>query len=134
MFSVTRPHCAFCTNNATSKRIILLCIIFFYEKLKSYSKQSFKECLFFVFCLLLHVQSHARVTSKDICLLFIILFLFLFAFCLDFVLFHEGLLLCCLTLIRLGFLRLVFPEGINLTPPSYFKKNLSNINITLCNC
>ena len=29
-------------------------------------------------------QSHARVTSKDICLLFIILFLCLFPFCLDF--------------------------------------------------
>ena len=29
-------------------------------------------------------------------------------------------------------------EGVNLTlpssPPSYFKNNLSNVNITLCNC
>ena len=42
-----------------------------------------------------------------------------------------------LTLIRMGFLRAVFPgAGVNLTPlpPSYFKKNLSNINITLYNC
>ena len=36
-----------------------------------------------------------------------------------------------LTLIRLGFLRVVFPGG---GPPSYFKKNLCNINITLYNC
>ena len=39
-----------------------------------------------------------------------------------------------LTLIRLGFLRVVFPGegGVNLTPPlHYFKVNLSNINITL---
>ena len=34
---------------------------------------------------------HARVTSKDICLLFIILFLCLFPFCLEFVLFREVL-------------------------------------------
>ena len=103
-----------------------------YEKLKNYSIKSFKECLFFVFCLFcflllsnntLHVifytyirygntfqygyiiqityhivkQSHARVTLKDICLLFSILFLCLFSFCLNFVLFHEALLLlCCL--------------------------------------
>ena len=40
-----------------------------------------------------------------------------------------------LTLIRLGFLRVVFPGGgVSLTPPSYLKKNLSNINITLYNC
>ena len=38
-------------------------------------------------------RSHARVTSKDICLLFIILFLCLFPFCLNFTLFHEALLL-----------------------------------------
>ena len=42
-------------------------------------------------------QSHVRVTSKDICLLFIILFLSVLSFCLNFVLFHEALLLlCCL--------------------------------------
>ena len=42
-----------------------------------------------------HVVKHspAQVTSKDICLLFIILFLRLFLFCLDFVLFCEALLL-----------------------------------------
>ena len=117
--SVTRPHSDFCTNNAASKSIILSCIIFLYEKLKNYSIGSFKECLFFVFCLFyflllpnntLHVmfyicywntfqfkyiiqitfyvvkQSHSRVTSKDICLVFIILFLCLFSFCLDFAL------------------------------------------------
>ena len=50
-FNVTRPHRVFCTNNAASKSIILSCIIFLYEKLKNYSIQSFKECLFFVFCL-----------------------------------------------------------------------------------
>ena len=106
------------------------CIIFLYEKLKSYSIQSFKDCLFFVFCLFcilllsnstLHImfytyiccwntfqykyiiqitshavkQSHARVTSKDICLLFIILFLCLLTFCLDFSFTH-------LTLFRMG--------------------------------
>ena len=41
-----------------------------------------------------------------------------------------------LSLIKLGFLRVVFPgegEG-QFDPPSYFKKNLSNINITLYNC
>ena len=46
-----------------------------------------------------------------------------------------------LTLIRLGFLRLVFSEGgeggggvLSIWPPtSYFKKNWSNINITLYN-
>ena len=46
-----------------------------------------------------------------------------------------------LTLIRLGFLRLVFPgrwgragRRVKLNPLSYFKKNLSNINITLYSC
>ena len=45
-----------------------------------------------------------------------------------------------LTLIRLGFLRVVFSRGVNLThpplllPTSYFKKSLSNFNTTLCNC
>ena len=39
-----------------------------------------------------------------------------------------------LTLIRLGFLKVVFPGGVNLTTPSYFKKNLSNFNTTLYNC
>ena len=41
-----------------------------------------------------------------------------------------------LTLIRLGFLRVVFSGGRESiwAPPSYFKKNLSNINITLYNC
>ena len=44
-----------------------------------------------------------------------------------------------LTLIRLGFLRVDFLGGgegeeVNLTPLSYFKKNLPNINITLYNC
>ena len=102
-----------CSNNAASKSIKLPCIIFLYEKLKNYSIQSFKECLFFISCLFcflllsnnaLHVifyayicywntfqykciihitfhvvkQSHARMTSKDICLLFILLFLCLF--------------------------------------------------------
>ena len=38
-------------------------------------------------------QSHAQVTWKDICLLFIILFIYLFSFRLDFALFHEALLL-----------------------------------------
>ena len=37
-------------------------------------------------------QYHARVTSKDICLLLITLFICLFPLCLDFVLFHEALL------------------------------------------
>ena len=41
----------FCTNTAASKSIILSCIIILYEKLKNYSIQSFKECLYFVFCL-----------------------------------------------------------------------------------
>ena len=41
----------FCANNAASKSIILSCIIFLYEKLKNFSIQSFKECLFFIFCL-----------------------------------------------------------------------------------
>ena len=87
-----------------------------FEKLKNYPIQSFKECLFFIFCLFyflllsnntLHLmfytyivtethfnniiqiavvkQSHERVTSKNICLFFIMLFLCLFLFCLDFV-------------------------------------------------
>ena len=42
-------------------------------------------------------QSHVRLTSNDICLLFIILFLSVLSFCLNFVLFPEALLLlCCL--------------------------------------
>ena len=41
----------FRTNNAVSRSIILSCIIFLYEKLKNYSIQSIKECLFFVFCM-----------------------------------------------------------------------------------
>ena len=41
----------FCTNNAASKSIILSFIKFLYEKVKNYSMQFFKECLFFVFCL-----------------------------------------------------------------------------------
>ena len=55
-------------------------------------------------------------------------------------LFHmKWLIVDRLTLIRLGILKVVFPWGgrINLTPPSppsNFKKNLSNINITLYNC
>ena len=36
-----------------------------------------------------------------------------------------------ITLIRLGFLRVVFSGE---TPTSYFKRNYSNINITLCRC
>ena len=45
-----------------------------------------------------------------------------------------------LILIRLSFFKVVFPRRVvNLTPPpsdtpSYFKKNLYNINITLYNC
>ena len=101
-------------------------------KIEIFSIQSFKECLFFVFCLFccflllsnntLHLmfycyicywstfqykhiiqitvvkQSDARVTSKDICLFFIVLFLCPFSSCLDFVFFNETLLLlCCLT-------------------------------------
>ena len=125
-----------CTNIAASKSVILSCIILFYEKLKNWSMQSFKECLFFVFCLFcflllsnntLHVmcytyicywnifqykyviqitfhvvkQFHARVTSKDIYLLFIILF-FYFRFILTFFLFREAVLfLHCL--INLGY-------------------------------
>ena len=38
-----------------------------------------------------------------------------------------------LTLIRLSFLRVVFPAGSQFDPPSYFKKNLSNVSITLYN-
>ena len=38
-----------------------------------------------------------------------------------------------LTLIRLGLLRVVFLEGVNLTPPFMLHKEL-NINITLYNC
>ena len=38
-------------------------------------------------------QSHVWMSSKDICLLCIILFLCLFSFCLDSILFHEALLL-----------------------------------------
>ena len=46
---------------------------------------------------------------------------------------YEGL-----TLIGLGFLKVVFLGAggggeVNLTPPSYFKKNLSNFNKTLFN-
>ena len=40
-------------------------------------------------------QTHARVTSKDTCLLFIIFIFCQLLFCLDFVLFHEALLLLC---------------------------------------
>ena len=40
-------------------------------------------------------QTYARVTSKYICLIFILLFLCLFPFSLNFVLFHEALLLLC---------------------------------------
>ena len=42
-----------------------------------------------------------------------------------------------IALIKLDFLRVVFAGvggGVNLTPPSHFKKNLSNINITLYSC
>ena len=39
-----------------------------------------------------------------------------------------------LTLIKLGFLKVVFSGGSQFDPPSYLKKNLSNINITLYNC
>ena len=41
-----------------------------------------------------------------------------------------------LTLITLDFLTVVFSAGVgvNLNPVSYFKKNLSNINMTLNNC
>ena len=50
-------------------------------------------------------QCHARVTSKGICLFFILLFFCLFSFSFDSVLFHEVLLLlCCLT----HFIPLVF--------------------------
>ena len=58
--------------------------------------------------------------------------------CLDLSLLKLFLRNKLLTLIRLSFLRVVFPagRGVNLTtpppslpPPSYFKKNLSNINI-----
>ena len=41
----------FCTNTAASKSIILSCIIILYEKLKNYSIQAWKECLYFIFCL-----------------------------------------------------------------------------------
>ena len=41
----------FCTNNAVSKSVVLLYMIFLYEKLKNDSIQSFQECSFFVFCL-----------------------------------------------------------------------------------
>ena len=61
----------FCTYNAASKGIILSCIIFAYEKLKKYLTHSFKECLFFVFCLFfffsllsnntLHVISYTHI-------------------------------------------------------------------------
>ena len=40
----------FCTNNAASKNIVLLCIIYLYDRLRKYSIQYFKECLFFVSC------------------------------------------------------------------------------------
>ena len=44
----------------------------------------------------------------------------------------------CLTLTRLGFLKVLFlggeGGGFNLNPLSYFKKNLSNFNKTLYNC
>ena len=62
-------------------------------------------------------QSHARVTLKDIWLLSIILFLWLFPFCLDFVLFHETLLLlrCSINLvenyIKSSRARMNFPVG-----------------------
>ena len=41
-----------------------------------------------------------------------------------------------LTLIRLGFLKVVFPGGGGQfdLPPSYFEKNLTNFNKTLYNC
>ena len=50
---------------------------------------------------------------------------------------ERAIKMCSLTLIRLGFSKVVFPGGgggVNLTAPSYFKKNLSNFNITLYNC
>ena len=38
-------------------------------------------------------------------------------------------------LARLGFFRVAFSGGeVQFDPPSYFKKNLSNINVTLYNC
>ena len=37
-------------------------------------------------------ESHARLTSRDVCLLFIILLICLFPFCFDFILFNEALL------------------------------------------
>ena len=43
-------------------------------------------------------QCDARVTSEDVCVLYIITFLYLFLFCLGFVFFHEALhLLYCLS-------------------------------------
>ena len=41
----------FRTDNAVSRSIILSCIIFLYEKVKNYSIQSIKACLFLVFCM-----------------------------------------------------------------------------------
>ena len=40
-----------CFTNVAAKSFILSCIICLYEKVKNYLLQSFKECLFFVFCL-----------------------------------------------------------------------------------
>ena len=50
-FSVTHPHCLLLSDDAASESIILSCLMSLYEKMKNYSLQSFKECLFFVFCL-----------------------------------------------------------------------------------
>ena len=111
----------FHTNNAASKSIILSHIfVWKIEKLLNPIFQRmfifrFLLALFFLFNNTLHVifytyicywsrfqykyitfhvvkQSHAGVTSKDICLFFIILFLCLFLFFLNFILFHEALL------------------------------------------
>ena len=58
----------FRTNNAAPKSNII-CIIFLYEKLKNYSIQSFKECLFFVFCLfcLLLLLSNSTLYVMFVC-------------------------------------------------------------------
>ena len=64
------PPCImfFCANNAASRSIILSCAVILYKKLKSYSTQSFKECLFFVFLLLcLLLLSHSTLYLMFVC-------------------------------------------------------------------
>ena len=50
LFNITRLHRVFCTNNASSKGIILSYIIFLQEKLKNYPIQPKNFCFLFFAC------------------------------------------------------------------------------------